>query len=296
MQLELAILSERGGRETNEDACGHWSHDNRLCCVVADGAGGHGGGQRASQLAVQTLIQSFAQRGVMPGLKSIAGPPQDDLTPSGGLAQRDRFGGTLESIAGPPQGDLTPSGGLANQEPTLLTQLLNASRNIIKHRAENPSQRHMHTTAVTLWIDLDRQEASWGHCGDSRLYAFRAGQLRTRTRDHSLVQSLVDAGLLKESELRNHPQRSELLSALGVDESELQISVAPQAWSLLEQDAFLLCTDGVWEWLDDDVFTQTLNATNSPQAWLHALQAQVLSATADTPRHDNYSALAVWVR
>jgi RNA polymerase sigma-70 factor, ECF subfamily len=49
--------------------------------------------------------------------KSIAGPPQDDLTPSGGLAQSDRFGGSaLKSIAGPPQDDLTPSGGLAQSD------------------------------------------------------------------------------------------------------------------------------------------------------------------------------------
>jgi FHA domain-containing protein len=52
-----------------------------------------------------------AARTVMP-LKSIAGPPQDDLTPSGGLLQSSRFGGTVKSIAGPPQDDLTPSGGL----------------------------------------------------------------------------------------------------------------------------------------------------------------------------------------
>jgi PPM family protein phosphatase len=252
MQLELAILSQPGGRENNEDACGHWSHDNRLCCVVADGAGGHGGGQRASQLAVQTLIQSFAQRHV-------------------GVTRSD-------------------------DEPCLQAFLRQASREIIEHRGETPAQRHMHTTVVTLWVDLNRQEARWAHCGDSRLYAFSAGQLRSRTCDHSLVQSLLDGGLLKETELRTHPQRSELLSALGVDESDLQISVQPQPWRLAEEDAFLLCTDGVWEWLDDDTITQTLQSASSPQTWLQALQTQVLRAAAQNPHHDNYSALAVWVK
>ena len=60
MQLELAILSRRGGRSYNEDACGHWHSDSHLCCVVADGAGGHGGGDRASKLAVQQLISAYA--------------------------------------------------------------------------------------------------------------------------------------------------------------------------------------------------------------------------------------------
>jgi PPM family protein phosphatase len=252
MQLELAILSQPGGRENNEDACGHWSHDNRLCCVVADGAGGHGGGQRASQLAVQALLQSFAQRHA--------------------------------------------ASSRTSDESCLQAFLRQASRQIIECRSENTAQRHMHTTVVTLWIDLDRQEALWAHCGDSRLYAFRAGQMLTRTRDHSLVQSLVDGGLLKESELRTHPQRSELLSALGVDESDLQISVHPQPWVLTKQDAFLLCTDGVWEWIDDDTTAQTLQSASGPHEWLQLLQTQLLSATAQNPHHDNYSALAVWVR
>ena len=47
-----------------------------------------------------------------------------------------------------------------------------------------------------MCVDMERNTATWGHCGDSRLYAFRNGQLSLRTRDHSVVQSLVDGGLL----------------------------------------------------------------------------------------------------
>jgi PPM family protein phosphatase len=253
MQLDLAFLSQPGGRARNEDACGHWSHDKHLCCVLADGAGGHGGGQQASRLAVQTLIHAFAQRHTL-------------------------------------------GAQLRHDETSLEADVRHANRHIIEHRSEHPAQAQMHTTAVALWVDLGHEEARWAHCGDSRLYAFRAGQLRTRTRDHSLVQSLVDGGLLDESALRSHHQRSELISALGVDEAELQITVTPQAWRLAEQDAFLLCSDGVWEWLEDADVTQTLQGARSPQDWLQALEAQVLSATAQFPRHDNYSALAVWVR
>ena len=60
MQMELATLSRRGGRNYNEDACGHWHSDSHLCCVVADGAGGHGGGDKASKLAVQFILGAFA--------------------------------------------------------------------------------------------------------------------------------------------------------------------------------------------------------------------------------------------
>ena len=60
MQMELATLSRRGGRNYNEDACGHWHSDSHLCCVVADGAGGHGGGDKASRLAVQYILGAYA--------------------------------------------------------------------------------------------------------------------------------------------------------------------------------------------------------------------------------------------
>ena len=60
MQIELAILSRRGGRNYNEDACGHWHSDHHLACVVADGAGGHGGVDQASKLAVQNILSTYA--------------------------------------------------------------------------------------------------------------------------------------------------------------------------------------------------------------------------------------------
>ena len=62
LSLEVAIMSERGGRNYNEDACGHWQSVRQLCCVVADGAGGHGGGDVAARLAVREVLHSFSLR------------------------------------------------------------------------------------------------------------------------------------------------------------------------------------------------------------------------------------------
>ena len=61
LALEVALLSDRGGRKYNEDACGHWHSGEQLCCVLADGAGGHGGGDKASKLAVQFILGAFAE-------------------------------------------------------------------------------------------------------------------------------------------------------------------------------------------------------------------------------------------
>jgi serine/threonine protein phosphatase PrpC len=246
MQLELAILSKRGGRSYNEDACGHWHSDSHLCCVVADGAGGHGGGDKASKLAVQHMISGYA-----------ASP---------------------------------------TSTPDAIERLVRRTNDsIIAHREDDPAQSHMHSTVVSLFIDLDAQTAAWGHCGDSRLYGFRSGRIEAQTRDHSLVQSLVDSGMLTADKMRTHPQRSELLSALGTTDDDLMVSVVEQPWPLQAGDVFLLCTDGLWEYVEEGEMQDALAAASGPHAWLDTLERAVLRNAAHKPSHDNFSALTVWV-
>jgi len=244
--MELATLSRRGGRSYNEDACGHWHSDSHLCCVVADGAGGHGGGDKASRLAVQYILGAYA-----------AAP------------------------------EISPQ--------AIERTLVETNRTIIAHRADAAAQQNMHSTVVSLFMDLDVNAATWGHCGDSRLYVFRGGRIVSRTRDHSLVQSLVDGGLLAAEQMRSHPQRSELLSALGVGEEDLQISVSPEPWTVHAGDAFLLCTDGLWEYVEDAQIEAALSGAATPNAWLHTLEHAVLAGASHKPSHDNFTALAVWV-
>ncbi len=246
MQMELATLSRRGGRNYNEDACGHWHSDRHLCCVVADGAGGHGGGDKASKIAVQFILGGFA-------------------------AQPESSGDAIKRI------------------------IVDTNRSIIQHRADDRALQNMHSTVVALFIDLEARVGAWGHCGDSRLYVFRGGRIAARTKDHSLVQSLVDGGMLAPEGMRSHPQRSELLSALGVGEEDLTVSVSPQPWSVEPGDVFLLCTDGLWEYVEDAQLEAALAAAASPLAWLHELEKNVLHGAAHKPRHDNFTALAVWV-
>ena len=81
LSLEVALLSDRGGRKYNEDACGHWHSERYLCCVLADGAGGHGGGEVASRLAVQELIGRFSQA-----------PAQDGYHPTKPLGGQTHYG------------------------------------------------------------------------------------------------------------------------------------------------------------------------------------------------------------
>ena len=247
LQLELAILSRQGGRDYNEDACGHWHSNERLCCVVADGAGGHGGGDIASRLVVRYIIERCGQA------------PVDSAEAVHAL-------------------------------------IVDANRELLAQRVPDSVRQDMHTTVVALFVDLARGRALWGHAGDSRLYAFRDGALALHTRDHSLVQSLVDAGMLAPEGLRTHPQRSELLSALGTQDDELQVAASESPWPLQAGDVFLLCTDGLWEYVDDAELQDSLAGAFDPDAWLAELEARVLRNAAHKPRHDNFSALAVWIR
>lgn len=246
-QIELAILSRPGGREYNEDACGHWHSTSRLCCVVADGAGGHGGGNVASRLAVRHILETSAAR-----------PP-------------------------------------ANPD-AVCRLLMDANEHVIRHRADDEAVADMYTTVVALFIDFDAAEALWGHAGDSRLYVFRDGQMLAHTRDHSLVQSLVESGLLTTDQLRTHPRRSELHSALGTDPEALRVTTATRAWALRPGDVFLLCTDGLWEFVDEAEMSASLARSESPSVWLASLEQLVLrnAGTLGKTGHDNFSGIAIW--
>jgi serine/threonine protein phosphatase PrpC len=245
LALQVDWLSERGGRSVNEDACGHWRSERALCAVLADGAGGHGGGDIASRLAVRELLGRFAES-----------PPCDAAA----------LGVLLRDI----------------------------NQTLIGERVADTPRQDMHSTVVCIVIDLLDGHAHWAHAGDSRLYWFRAGRLHLRTRDHSLVQSLVDAGLLAPERLRGHPQRSELRSALGVDDDLLEVATGASDSPVEAGDAFLLCTDGLWEHLDDAAIEEALAATTSPREWLDALGDAVRTAVARLTQHDNFSALAIW--
>jgi serine/threonine protein phosphatase PrpC len=151
----------------------------------------------------------------------------------------------------------------------------------------------MHSTVVVLWIDLDRQSALWSHVGDSRLYRVRRGVATALTSDDSVVQRMVDAGLITAAQAESHPQKNQLIAALGIEEG-VEPHTVPAPHGLVEGDAFLLCSDGWWGGLDDEAIAVALARANGPDEWLTLMQ-QIIEALA-APRQDNFSAIAAWVR
>lgn len=242
MQLEVAVLSQSGGRAVNEDACGFWPGNGACFCVLSDGAGGHGGGDVASKIVVQQVLEFF----------------------------RGRPECSADAIIG---------------------AMHHANDALLDRQRTRPEVADMRATVVALAIDSYHACACWGHIGDSRLYCFRDGRIVAKTRDDSVVQDLVEAGYLQPHETRQSPERSKLLKALG-HEHAFDPAVSLEPLQLSPGDKFLLCTDGLWEYLDDAELESTSAATSSPREWLRSIEERVLER--GSVEQDNYSALAVW--
>lgn len=108
-------------------------------------------------------------------------------------------------------------------------------------RLQTPGQESGFSTLVALFTDSER--AYWVHVGDSRIYGFQAGVLFHQSRDHSLVQRLVDYGKITEEERDQHPERNRVLQVLGMPNIQPTFGET----RLTDDMAFLLCTDGFWD-------------------------------------------------
>jgi serine/threonine protein phosphatase PrpC len=122
------------------------------------------------------------------------------------------------------------------------------------------SEQDPHTTAAVLLLQSGRVD--WAHCGDSRVYHFRGDKLQSRTIDHSFVAELQRQGKINAQQALTHPQRNVLLYCLGGDRDPVIDS--GESTPLADDDAFLLCSDGLWGCFSDAELAGVL-AGNSPR-------------------------------
>jgi len=164
--------------------------------------------------------------------------------------------------------------------------LLAAHQDIHQYRHAHQMPETPRTTIVACLIQ--HNTATWAHCGDSRLYWMRGGEILGRTRDHSHVENLIAKGLALPSERATHPDRNKLWNCLGADTLP-RVEVAGGA-SLLPGDLLLLCSDGLWSMLPDDDLLRRMQAQTVVRAVPGMLQA-ALRAAGDGS--DNVTALAI---
>lgn len=177
------------------------------------------------------------------------------------------------------------SGELQERVNALRDVLMLANRHLwhAAHRPERPVTSA--STVVALLTGVE--ECCWLWVGDSRLYRLRDGQLTLCTRDHSVIQDLIERGELEASEASTHPQANVITRAVG---AAAELDLDSRFSDLRPGDRFLLCSDGVHGCVAPDVIQSALQG-DSPREGVDTLLRAVLEGEA----RDNCTAVAVFV-
>jgi protein phosphatase len=263
LTLRVAGRSERGLRPNNEDrflavrldrvttpiatniAAGHLkfvASQTFWALAVADGMGGHAAGEVASTLALSHALEFYQQ-----GSRWFV---------SIGEAEVRKILDRLDSI------------------------LTSVDKAVSEQGEAREGCSGMGTTLTATAAAGDCLFVC--HAGDSRLYLLRAGGLTRLTRDHTMAQALVDAGLLDAGEAKGHPSHHVLTQVLGRGDADFDLRLV----RLQQGDRILLTTDGVTDVLSDDDIQQ-LTAPGDCDACCNALIDRALAAGAS----DNVTAL-----
>jgi serine/threonine protein phosphatase PrpC len=216
--LDIANVSDVGRRRPhNEDST--LSDPVRGVVILADGMGGYKAGEVASAIAVTTIHHQ-----VCDGLKKLR-----------------RSSGNRNGIASP--------------EVELLRNAVIEANSGIYATAQRDPQCHGMGTTVVVGL-FSGQRLTIAHVGDSRLYRLRANQFQQITRDHSLIQELIDRGLYTPEEAAKNAPKNLVTRALGI-EQEVKVDLREE--EILPKDVFLLCSDGLNDMVDDEEIHLTLS-------------------------------------
>ena len=203
-------------RQRNEDS--YLVNDKLGLYVVADGMGGHAGGEFASKIAVSTVEE------ILKGNDRKKSNVPDDTYLDKGDEKED----------------------YATQDK-LKDAITRAGSLIVKRAVEEPELRGMGTTATVMLVLGEK--AYIAHVGDSRAYCVRNGQIIQITEDHSLVHEQLKSGLITEEEARTHQLKNIITRSVGVQE---EVEVDTVVWKIEVGDTYLLCSDGLSNMVSDE--------------------------------------------
>ena len=151
--------------------------------------------------------------------------------------------------------------GLDALVDSVIVALKDANRELIALAASIGTDRSIGSTVVGLAIVDGQFRCFWA--GDSRAYRVRGREIMQLTRDHSLVQSLVDAGMLEPDQAVDHPNASVITRAVGVTE-DLQIDIT--GGEVQSGDQYLLASDGLTRLVDDQELLADLTSSRPDEA------------------------------
>jgi PPM family protein phosphatase len=136
-----------------------------------------------------------------------------------------------------------------NREKILAKAFNTANKKIFELSSANEQYRGMGTTCTTLAIA--GESIYYAHAGDSRAYLYKNESITRITEDHTYVQQLVNNGDISKEEADIHPQRNILTNAMGT-KADLRVDTGICAASFGKNDRLLLCSDGLYDYLDDN--------------------------------------------
>ena len=227
--------------------------------VVADGMGGHPGGDVASQIAADTAARLLG-----------------------------------EAVEAAHRGDPASTVGTANLRDAMERSVLDAHADIRARGRAEPALDGMGTTLTALVVCTRKDRFTLGHVGDSRAYLYRARRLTQLTRDDTWIQDQIDRGDMLAENARRSPYAHLLTQCLG-----LEPEPTPQVLEGETQpgDAFLLCTDGLVGMLDDETMERLLgdalpNGAPAGAAHQEAVRT-LLEAANEAGGHDNITAALI---
>lgn len=157
----------------------------------------------------------------------------------------------------------------------LKNAILKANRMVYEKSQSYKELEGMGTTAVVAYVQEDT--LYWAHVGDSRLYRYGEDGLHRMTKDHSMVQQLVEAGTITEEEVIHHPKRNMLTRAIGVYET---VEVDTGVVEVHQNDRILLCSDGLSGYIEESKIEQVLSEENNESRALEDLVHLVYDAGA----------------
>lgn len=220
--ISLGISKTGLVRQRNEDRF----YAQGPLLIVADGMGGYTGGEYASTMVVDTIVE-------------VVQAATDVST------------------------------------EVLRNAIMKANRIVYEKSQSYKELEGMGTTAVVAYVKEDR--LVWAHVGDSRLYIYRQDGLHRITKDHSMVQQLVEAGTITEEEVIHHPKRNMLTRAIGVYDS---VEVDTGMIEVQQNDRILLCSDGLSGYIEESKIEQVLSEEDNGSRTLEDLVHLVYDAGA----------------